>query len=196
MNLKLYLSVILILSLTACGQKTAETVKTQAKQDTLIKPVASIQEIMQSIVDPNIDYVWNSVSSVSTKKSLVEKKPVTDEDWKLVRQHALVVVEVPNLLLIEGRHAAAEGSTTSAAPAELEGKEIEKLIAANRGEYNQFVLALRNAVQQTLVAIDAKNTDQLVSAGGDVDKVCEACHKRFWYPNDKRPGEAGFPGKS
>jgi mevalonate kinase len=189
-----------MLALVGCGQQAPVPSKPESKAEIQFQPTASLQQIMTSIIDPNIDYVWNSVTSVTTKEGTEDKKPVTDEDWKLVKQHALVVLEASNLLLIDGRHVAAEGSSTSTVPAELGAKEIEKLIEANRRDFNGYSHALHEAVQQTIVAIDAKNVDALVQAGGEVDRVCEACHKQFWYPGDKRPtsmpSSAGVTKKS
>ena len=36
-----------------------------------------------------------------------------------------------------------------------------------------------------LKAIDAKDTEGLSSAGGDIDMACESCHTKYWYPNKK-----------
>jgi len=34
-----------------------------------------------------------------------------------------------------------------------------------------------------LKAVDSKDADALVEAGGAIYEACEQCHKRFWYPN-------------
>jgi hypothetical protein len=150
-------------------------------------PTASVQEIMHSIIDPNIDFVWNSVASVSTKKGTEDRRPKTDEDWQQVKQHALVVLEASNLLLIEGRPVATPGASTSADKVELGPDEIQKLIEANRADFVQYAHALHATVSQTIAAIDAKDAEGLIEYGSAIDHVCEGCHKQFWYPNDKRP---------
>jgi len=155
--------------------------------EALYKPTASIQDIMLSIIDPNIDYVWNSVASVSTAQGTEERRPHTDEEWRLVRQHALVVLEASNLLLIEGRPVASQGANTASGGAELTAAEIQKAITANRSDYIQRAHALHDAVQSVIAAIDKKNVEQLVETGGAVDQACEQCHAQFWYPNDQRP---------
>jgi hypothetical protein len=166
--------------LAACSQKSLDTTSP-------FKPTASIQDIMVSIIDPNIDFVWNSVATISTSKGTEERRPQTDEEWKTVRQHALTVLEASNLLLVEGRKAAGSNASTSSHPVELNPKEIDKAINDNREDYIRFIHALHDATQQAITAIDAKNVDELVKAGGLIDQVCEQCHSKFWYPNDKRP---------
>jgi hypothetical protein len=154
------------------------------------EPTASLQEVMNSIIDPNMDYVWNSVATISTQKGTEERSPKTDEDWLLVKQHALVVLEASNLLLIKGRPVAAVGANTSTTPAELSPAEIQKAIEANHDSYLAYAHALHASVTLILQAIEAKNVEKLNQFGGEVDRVCEACHKQFWYPHDTRPTSA------
>jgi cytochrome c556 len=45
---------------------------------------------------------------------------------------------------------------------------------------------LKSAAQAALAAIDAKDADALMNAGGVIDKACEACHMTYWYPNQAR----------
>lgn len=165
--------------LSACGQPATEP--------SPFRPVATIQEIMQSVIDPNIDYVWNSVSTVSTTQGIEEKSPKTDEDWQIVRQHALTVLEASNLLIIEGRTVAHNDATTSSGGAELSAKDIQQLIAANRGQFVERAHGLHTAVQQVIAAIDKKEVEAFEQAGGAVEHACEQCHSQFWYPNDTRP---------
>ncbi|MDX8130436.1 cytochrome c [Methylomonas sp. OY6] len=169
--------------LMACETSTTE----QAAPPIPFKPVATLQEIMTSIIDPNIDFIWNSVSSVSTASGTEERQPQTDEDWQLLRQHALAVTEAANLLLIEDRPIAATNAITSSGGAELTPAAIKTLIIEHRQEYVQRVQNLQNAAQSLLVAIDAKNVEELEKAGGEVEQACEQCHSQFWYPGDARP---------
>lgn len=151
------------------------------------KPAATLQEIMTSVIDPNIDFVWNSVSSISTANGTEERRPQTDGDWLVLRQHALTVAEAGNLLLIENRPIAAANAKTSSGGAELNPADITKLIAANGNEYVNRVHNFQAAAQQLIAAIDARNVEDLERAGGEVEQACEQCHTQFWYPGDSRP---------
>lgn len=154
------------------------------------KPVATLQELMVSVIDPNVDPIWNAVSTVTTKEGTVEKSPQTDAEWQTLRNHALTLVEVSNLLLIEGRPVAAAGASTSTHAVELSPAEVKKLIDAKRTDFNRHAFALQEGAKLMLAAIDARNTDELAKVGGLVDQACEQCHSQFWYPNDKRPTAA------
>lgn len=178
-------TILLTLSLTlfACGQP----VETESNLVSEFKPTATIQEVMNSIIDPNIDYVWNSVATITTAAGTEERSPKTDEEWLAVRQHALTVLEASNLLLIEGRKVAAEGASTSSHAVELSPADIQKGIASKRQDFVAHAHALHDATAQAIAAIDAKNAEELERVGGVIDQVCEACHVQFWYPNDVRP---------
>jgi hypothetical protein len=82
--------------MAACSQSSPPSA-------TPFKPIATLQDIMQSIIDPNVDFVWNAVSSVSTAEGTQEHRPETDEEWQQIRQHTLALAEAGNLLLIENR---------------------------------------------------------------------------------------------
>ncbi|MEI7839929.1 MAG: hypothetical protein WCJ11_05445 [Methylococcaceae bacterium] len=158
----------------------------QAKDATHFKPTATIQQIMSSIVDPNIDFVWNSVATISTKSGVEEKSPHTDEEWAEVKKHALTVLEASNLLIIDGRKVAEEGANTSSAGStELKSTDIQKLIKTHKSEFNQRALGLHDAMQLVVNAIDKKDTEELIRTGGLVDQACENCHLQFWYPIHK-----------
>ncbi|MES2579368.1 MAG: hypothetical protein V4552_02390 [Pseudomonadota bacterium] len=159
----------------------------QDKATVTIKPVATLQEIMLSVIDPNVDPIWNSVSTVATKDGVVEKVPSTDEEWNVLKNHAIVLIEAANLLQIPNRAVAHAGSSTSIHPVELQPEEVEKLIQANRVDFNNKAINLQNAAKSALVAIKEKNPDALLQVGSQIEHACEQCHATYWYPNDKVP---------
>ncbi len=174
---------------TACSNSVE-----QDKTAATIKPVATLQEIMLSVIDPNVDPIWNSVSTVATKDGVVEKVPSTDEEWNVLKNHAIVLIEAANLLQIPDRAVAHAGSSTSIHPVELQPEEVEKLIQANRKDFNNKAINLQNAAKSALVAIKEKNPDALLQVGSQIEHACEQCHSTYWYPNDKIPAAANVLG--
>jgi hypothetical protein len=150
-------------------------------------PVASIREVMNSVIDPNIDPVWNSVASVLEhgvkNGKMTERVPISDEDWAVVRAHALVVSEAANLLLMPNRPVAPPGAPSLAPGVELKPEEIRALIDKNPDGWNYFVQDFQDSLKPALAAIDAKDPQALFSVGGKIDETCENCHSTFWYPN-------------
>jgi hypothetical protein len=159
------------------------------------RPVASIREIMNSVVDPNIDPVWESVQSVlehgKDGGKFADRLPKTDEDWAVVRAHALVVSEAANLLMMPNRPVAPPGAPSLAPGVELKPEEIQALIDKNRDGWNYFVTQFQDSLKPAIEAIDKKDAQGLFNVGGAIDQTCENCHAAFWYPNafKKKPAE-------
>jgi len=151
--------------------------------DSPYRPVATIREVMNSVIDPSIDEVWNAVRSVVDDGTLTDHAPATDEDWAAVRRHALIVSEAANLLMMHDRPVAPPGAPSLAPGIELTPEEIRALIDKNPEGWNFYVQQLQDSLTPALAAIDAKNSQALFDAGEKIDTTCENCHSVFWYPN-------------
>jgi hypothetical protein len=185
----------IFLSLTACEQKNEASQTTSSSsrntvsivEDKFFKPSATLQELMLAVIDPNVDPIWNSISTVSSAEGVVEVRPQTDEEWNTLRNHAVVLREVSNLLVVKGRKVAVEGAATSIHHSELHPEPIEALITANWLDFVKHAHHLHDAADLAIKAIDEKNVDRLEEVGGLIEHACEGCHSQFWYPGDKRP---------
>jgi hypothetical protein len=155
---------------------------------------ASIQEIMNSLVDPAADGIWDAFSTTATAAGTETRQPTTDEEWQVARHHAIALIEAGNLLLIDGRKVAQAGKPLDDAgtPGLLTAPEIEKTIAGDRAGFVKAVHALQNTGLAVLAAIDTKNPEAVFQAAGRIERNCEACHVKFWYPNAKGPNLADF----
>ncbi len=151
-----------------------------------LQAVGSLQELMQAVIDPSADGVWDAVETTTSSAGETVRRPQTSEQWLEVRRSALTLAESANLLLIDGRRVGAHDFPAEAQGA-LDLARIQELIAAKRASFNAFAAALRAAALASLAAIDAQDPTRLVSAGGTIDEVCEGCHLTFWYPNQVIP---------
>lgn len=189
--------VLLAALLVGCAPKEP-AVAAQAGQDAApaaapaaspLKPIAGVQDVMASMIDPAADFLWESVSTTVTKGKTVEKQPRTDQDWAEVRRQAIVLTEGANLIMMEGRHVVKEGGNLEdhGTPGNLTAAESEEAVAKNRDAFIAFAKALRDAGVSMLAAADTRNPQGLVDAGDTMDGVCEGCHLQFWYPGQKIP---------
>src|SRR5262249_21323227 len=105
------LTSILVLLAAACAQKSP-----QQQPDYRLN---TVKDVMDSIVDPASDYIWDAVETTVSAKGVEEKAPHTDEDWKQVRRHAIMLLEATNLLQIPGRHVAKPGEKADDPKVEL-----------------------------------------------------------------------------
>ena len=151
------------------------------------KPIATVKDIMDDIMIPASEGVFNSVSSTAGPNGQEDKVPTTDADWAAVRKDARLIVEAGNLLMIEGRHVAPASAKSEHPGVELEPAEMDALVAKNRTKWTQAAQGIVAAGLTALKAIDMKNVMALSDAGGDLDEACETCHLQFWYPNEKKP---------
>jgi hypothetical protein len=145
---------------------------------------ATIKDIMDGVVDPSADYLWDSVATIVTRKGTEERRPRTDEDWKNVRRRAIELIEAPNLLIMEGRKVAKAGEKSENPGIELGPEQIQEILDGDRATFIQRAHALQDAAQQALAAIDRKDVDGLSNAGETIDEACEQCHLKYWYPDD------------
>jgi hypothetical protein len=169
--------------LSGCNQSPPVTPATVASTPPF-KVHASVQELMEAIVDPSADGVWDSVGTVVTKTGTINRQPHTPEEWKQVRLHAVALLEATNLLMMDGRRLVPDGGKILDEGEEgvLTTAEGEQLLKTEHATFVQFAGALNEVAAQMLKAIDAKQPEAMVQAGETMDEVCESCHLKFWYP--------------
>ena len=141
-----------------------------------------MEEIMRYMIDPSADAVWDAIVTEVTADGVFTTEPETDEDWMVLRRYAVTLIEATDLLLMEGRRVAAEGSRSELPGVDLEPEEIEALLEADRASWTAFVAVLHEGGVGVLEAIDSQDVDALLVASAVLDAACEACHVRYWYP--------------
>jgi len=172
----------LVIAGTACT-------RAQSPAADLLK-TATIKDIMDSMVDPSGDFMFEAVVEIADEHGITHKAPHTDEEWEEVRHRALVLLEAPNLLIMEGRKVAKTGERSKNPEVELQPEEIQKLIEGDRSSFIRRARRLQDAAAMALKAIDVKDKDALFHSIESIDRACENCHLHYWYPNDKRAQEA------
>ena len=153
------------------------------------QPTASVEDIMRSMVDPSADAMWDAVVTTVTDAGIEEVRPETEEDWLPLERGAIMLVEAGNLLLIDGRRIASEGSVSELPGIDLEPDEIAVRVAENRDTWMRLARELHDAGVVMLDAVRARDVDALLEGGDRLDAACESCHSRFWYPDN--PGSGG-----
>jgi cytochrome c556 len=181
-----------LLVLAGCAGAKEEAADKEVLAATLpagLQPQASILDLMLEFIDPNADEMWESVAIVSTSTGVEEHHPRTDAEWKAVRRKALTVMESANLLVIEGRPVAHPGQELEEPGGEGDytPAQAQVQIDGDRRSFVAFAGLLQAAAGEMLKAIDQRDPDAFLEAGGVLDEACEKCHRRFWYPNSPLP---------
>lgn len=147
---------------------------------------ATVKDIMEAMVDPAADVLWDSVATIVTVKGTEERAPKTDQEWAAVRHNAIMLVEATNLIQIPGREVAKPGEQSENPKVELQPEEIAILIGQDRQAWTALSNGLHEAAAEALKAIDSKNVQGLMNAGEKIDTACETCHLKYWYPISKQ----------
>jgi cytochrome c556 len=153
---------------------------------------ASLQELMRDEVDASADAIWDAVGTTTTRDGVVEKQPRSEEDWKVLRRHATVLLEATNLLVIPGRRIAAREFPADG-PGVFSSQEIQAELGRRQPEFDALAQGLRGTARRVLAAIDARDVEALMNEGAAMDNACEACHRSFWYPHEIVPALPAEP---
>jgi hypothetical protein len=140
-----WLSPFVVLSHLACGE---------AAHGPPFQPVADVKQLMQAVIDPSADTLWDASGAIVTATETIERRPRNDEEWARVRNAAVVLAESGNLLMMLPR--AKDGDVWMKRSQELVDTGTEAWKAA-----------------------EARDADRLFTVGGDVYDACSHCHEDY-----------------
>src|SRR5262245_59154346 len=63
-----------------------------------LKPIFSVKELMENIIDPQADFIFDAVAVDVGPQGAVETKPTSDDDWLRVQHATVLLAESTNLL--------------------------------------------------------------------------------------------------
>ena len=153
------------------------------------KPVVSVKELMQYMIDPASDYIFDSVSTVIDPHGrVIEKAPKTDEDWEKLRIGAVTLAEGVYLLKVPRPFAPAgdENNSVGADATELSPAQILAKVQADPVEWNARIEALRNVGLEVMDIAKRRDVKELWDASENLDVACESCHSSYWYPKEDK----------
>ena len=125
------------------------------------QPITNVRQTMDWILDPATDVIWESAGTIITAEGRTELAPTTDEGWERVRNHAAIVAETGNLLMMPGR--------------------------AVGPDWIEYAQGLNAAGRLAMEAAEAHDADALFDAGGHLYRVCLACHRQYMLPLEEEP---------
>ena len=118
------------------------------------KPVADTKLLMQAVVDPNADVIWDAVKTIITARGTEEVRPRSDAEWTAVRNSAIALAESGNLLMIAPR-------------------------AKDAGDWMRLSQELIDTSQSAIRAAESKDADRLFTVGGEIYDACSHCHQKY-----------------
>jgi len=117
-------------------------------------PVATIKQIMNAIVLPNANVIYNAVGTTIDGTRVEETVPKNDKEWSAVGDSAAAIVESGNMLLVDDR-------------------------LIDEREWLSYTQRFIAAGKAALAAANEKKADGILAAGGDLNETCDACHEKY-----------------
>lgn len=137
------------LCLLGCGSVPESRASTAATA-----PELPLKQLMEWVIDPAADVVWESVKSISTDQGTKEIAPDTEEQWDAVRNAAAVLIETGASLTAEGR-------------------------ARGGDDWTRAARRLVDAARDALKAAQGKDAAAVFDAGGRIYNACAGCHHQY-----------------
>src|SRR5206468_4517220 len=80
---------------TSACSKTAPEPAPSANKPLIgaITPLVSVKELMESMIDPIADNIFDAVWWDNTAQGVVEHRPTSEEDWQKVKVGAVTIAE-------------------------------------------------------------------------------------------------------
>jgi len=156
-----YLKLALVLTaLAGCSPSEEGTLQPeQAGNPNHFKPGGDVKYMMQWVLDPAADHVWDSSGSIITAAGTRELAPTTDEGWLAVQHSAAVVAETGNLLLLPS-------------------------LTKDDKAWKDIAQGLIDAGLRAKAAAAAQDDEALFDAGGQIYRVCKSCHSIYVQDED------------
>lgn len=147
--------------LMACGPGEAPDVETEAasEADTArisppYKPVASMVDLMRSVITLSAETYWASVSVVVDAEGIQENMPQTDEEWIEVWAAGMALAESGNLLMMPPR-------------------------AIDEEEWMAYSLGLVDAGFAAAQAALNRDFEGVLAEGETIYNACIECHRDY-----------------
>lgn len=125
------------------------------------RPVASVSELMSTMIDPAADVVWDAVGTIITHDGVEHWEPETDEDWAVVLRGAMTITESANLLMIGDR-------------------------ARDQDTWMRMAQAMVAAGQLAIEAAENQDVEAIYGVGEAVYNSCDSCHNLYWIGDADR----------
>ncbi|MBL8271350.1 cytochrome c [Steroidobacter sp.] len=119
------------------------------------------RQLMSWVVDPSSKVVFGAVASIVTEKGEEEIQPRTDDEWNNARNHAAVLIEAGNSLMLAGR---------------ARNPKIQ-----DQQDWNAKARAMSAAARVAIEATDVKDAEALFAASGDIYQTCTDCHAKYIF---------------
>jgi hypothetical protein len=157
---RLALTALTAAGLAACGSEQSAEVSVQATPPapatpaTPYKPVATVVDLMRSMVEIPAEIYWESVSVVVDAEGTHENMPETDLEWIEVWAAAMTLAETGNLLMMPPR-------------------------AVDNDEWIRMSTDMVDVSLKAAQIASARDFEGMLAVGEEIYNVCLECHQTY-----------------
>lgn len=148
----------LFFALAACTRETPEAATvpttTAVLASATMSPVVTMKQLMDEVFEPAADHYWGAVGSTTDKNGTVDHFPRNDEEWAAIRNHATVIAEAANLLMMDER-------------------------AVDRDEWMTLSKAMSRVAIRARDAAAAHDRTRVFDTGAELYDSCVNCHSKY-----------------
>jgi hypothetical protein len=152
--------ILAIFGLFACDSRSPTAIAVTTFDTTL-----QLKQVMEWVIDPAADVVWESVSYKFTEKGEIRHFPKNDAEWESVRNALATLIESGNLLKLDGRK-------------------------RDDGQWRAAASQLSQVSHDAMKAVESRNVDALFAEGGNIYNACKSCHLQYAKHLTNDPGAA------
>lgn len=145
----------------------------------------TVHEWMTGAAAPQGAILQDSVLKAMNDQGKPDASAMTAADWAQIIAAAQAlkssvgpIVDAPVLRVVSGgvkiQDEGTEGSSTAA--------QVQGFIDKDRPGFNTLAQGLAASADAFLAAADAKDAAKVLDASTALDAACQACHSKFWYP--------------
>ena len=152
-------------------------------------PKPTLHEVMTGTIDPVADVIWTESSKAYGDDGEARAGILTDAEWSAIAKAgrdlhdgARIIIANPDIEVARpGVKILDEGKVPEAVTA----AQVESYVDRDRPGLADQAKQLSAIALQIEAAAKARDAARTVKLSEDLDEVCEACHQRFWYPDQK-----------
>lgn len=143
---------------------------------------------MKNVVAVQTQVVWDIGNQAQDDQGNPDASKLAAADWTRIIDAATKVRQASQTLAQADHVQAAapgmkiEGEGNSGA---LGANQVQALIDKDPAGFRAMSQALAGSMEQIGAAAKAKDAAKLFEVSGALDQVCESCHMKFWYPEQK-----------
>jgi hypothetical protein len=149
---------------------------------------ANLHDLMKDVVAVQAQVVWDVSNEAQDEDGNPDASKLAAGDWTKIADAGEKVRQVAQML------GQSENVVVAAPGVKLEGeenpgswgaKQVQASIDANPAQFRAYSKALAASMEQIAAAAKTRNAAKLADVAGALDQVCETCHEKFWYPQQK-----------